>query len=701
MFFADMTRNKQSSTQDVDFAELSHSIAAIERSNPKSDLLSVLNGSLNLKVYRESLMKELAITEDAILQEVTRDSSSILSLYKETQECERILCDMDATLSGFADSLRGVSDEIRQLQDKSEELSIQLKSRSETQEKLISFVDAVIVSPEIVSVICEEEDCSSARFISAIEQLGKKLRLNAPLDPTLPAVAESTAEFQKIKFKAVLRIREYISSKLSQLKQPKTSLKHIQKTSLIKSSPVIRFLRDLDSGVFYMEIASYYFATVSKFYLNFFRTYVQGLSKYSLEPVATKADLLGLVEGMSLDTPVPQLDIVNRLKLGSSTPTSGGAKSGLFSFPGIRERVIKEDVDVDPLSLQSESSSKQYPEALLRSYQKLLAETVTCEYEFLHYFFDLSDSPGDIQRFCDSVFYKSLVWLVEHIGASVRDSYDSLGLMLSIRIVEFFEDQMSNRKKIPCLDSYFETVLALLRGRLKFTLEQHVESLKRIDVKKVTLVVSQPLTVTKRFADFISAILSVRCQLTSEDPHLSNQIESLISVYEALMVSLGKRLSSQQDQQVWHLNNVDVVLSTMRAKELSDDKVPALKKFAEKFNMYVSVFVERKLSDHFGSLIKLTTDLERSGGSGSVTEAERQAVWFQQNWKSELQKIQREIVSENQFSNFSTGNEILKSVMTQLLLYYTRFQKVVGSKFPKHIVPSAVIMAEIKLLQTL
>ena len=48
---------------------------------------------------------------------------------------------------------------------------------------------------------------------------------------------------------------------------------------------------------------------------------------------------------------------------------------------------------------------------------------------------------------------KTLSWFTEYISTSlVKDSFDPVGLMLSVRIVEFFQDMMINRRKIPVLD---------------------------------------------------------------------------------------------------------------------------------------------------------------------------------------------------------------------------------------------------------
>jgi vacuolar protein sorting-associated protein 52 len=83
---------------------------------------------------------------------------------------------------------------------------------------------------------------------------------------------------------------------------------------------------------------------------------------------------------------------------------------------------------------------------------------------------------------------------------------------------------------------------------------------------------------------------------------------------------------------------------------------------------------------------------------------------FAANWKQYIEQINRNVLSY--FSNFRNGMEILKQCLTQMLLYYTRFQEVLrkvygggggsGSNnmknlsFMKDLISTNAILAEIK-----
>ena len=74
---------------------------------------------------------------------------------------------------------------------------------------------------------------------------------------------------------------------------------------------------------------------------------------------------------------------------------------------------------------------------------------------------------------------------------------------------------------------------------------------------------------------------------------------------------------------------------------------------------------------------------------------------FSSTWKSNIDLINRNVLSY--FSNFRNGMEILKQGLTQLLLYYTRFQDIIRKiwrgkppPFSKDLVSTTLILAEIK-----
>ena len=73
---------------------------------------------------------------------------------------------------------------------------------------------------------------------------------------------------------------------------------------------------------------------------------------------------------------------------------------------------------------------------------------------------------------------------------------------------------------------------------------------------------------------------------------------------------------------------------------------------------------------------------------------------FANTWRIGIQQINDNVLTY--FANFRSGTEILKQVLTQLLLYYSRFQDIIKRCwnkppiFTRDIVSTATILMEIK-----
>lgn len=128
----------------------------------------------------------------------------------------------------------------------------------------------------------------------------------------------------------------------------------------------------------------------------------------------------------------------------------------------------------------------------------------------------------------------------------------------------------------------------------------------------------------------------------------------------------------------------------------------------------LGLFVEEELLESFSSFIIFVqhTEARVGGGEGGDRqeegglEVDTAAVEvlvrdFAATWKSGIEAIYQNVLEY--FSNFRNGMEILKQVLTQLLLYYTRFQDIIRKAwgrrqppFAKDIVSTATILVEIK-----
>jgi hypothetical protein len=103
-----------------------------------------------------------------------------------------------------------------------------------------------------------------------------------------------------------------------------------------------------------------------------------------------------------------------------------------------------------------------------------------------------------------------------------------------------------------------------------------------------------------------------------------------------------------------------------------------------RFREEVSAFVELQITEHFPTLVKFVQQAE-AGSPGDFGTAEKIADSFAQTWRKEVEAVRAYVMTA--FANFNNGTEVLKQVLTQLLLYYTRFQKQLRASFPEQSAP--------------
>ena len=98
-------------------------------------------------------------------------------------------------------------------------------------------------------------------------------------------------------------------------------------------------------------------------------------------------------------------------------------------------------------------------------------------------------------------------------------------------------------------------------------------------------------------------------------------------------------------------------------------------------------------------LVNLAEDPSASEKSIAVSEVEPLVKDFASRWKDAIELMHKDVITS--FSNFLCGMEILRTSLTQLLLYYTRLSECVkkvqgGSALNKDLVSIQLIIHEIR-----
>ena len=176
----------------------------------------------------------------------------VTDLHQQMQECDSVLARMQELLQGFQTDLGGISEEIKHLQDESLSMSVRLKNRRAAEEKLRKFLDNTSITPELASVVTAGN--VNEAYLEAIIELSTKLKYlqqtNIPKDGSsadiLPcetfAGKSLLPDLDRLKNRAITKIREYFTTQFSALRKSKTNVQMLQQTSLVKYAPLLQFL---------------------------------------------------------------------------------------------------------------------------------------------------------------------------------------------------------------------------------------------------------------------------------------------------------------------------------------------------------------------------------------------------------------------------------------------------------------------------
>jgi len=231
-----------------------------------------------------------------------------------------------------------------------------------------------------------------------------------------------------------------------------------------------------------------------------------------------------------------------------------------------------------------------------------------------------------------------------------------------------------------------------------------------------------PLYVTKRYAELTSSINT----LTSSggvsgagggdgSTSLTHELRRLRSEIIALLQRLAHaNFMTGKDQHVFFINNYDQILTLYEERRAVNEDS---REFENLLLAQRELFAEAEVLGAFPRLVSFVTQTEQmlntlAGTDSDITEAkdapqldaaivETLVRDFSQSWRGGIKQVNDDVLAY--FANFRNGMEILKQVLTQLLLYYTRFQDIIKKVWPgkappftRDIVSTATIMMEIK-----
>ena len=110
------------------------------------------------------------------------NNNEVSQLHQQMDDCDEVLARMQEMLLGFQEDLGGISEEIKDLQDKSLSMNIKLKNRRLAEELIHKFLDQTSIDPEIINIIIHSP--INELFLDAIIDLSKKLKYLSQENPS-------------------------------------------------------------------------------------------------------------------------------------------------------------------------------------------------------------------------------------------------------------------------------------------------------------------------------------------------------------------------------------------------------------------------------------------------------------------------------------------------------------------------------------
>ncbi|CAG5888334.1 unnamed protein product [Menidia menidia] len=607
------------------------------QANLEDDLVKeALKTGVDLRQYSKQVEAELQRIEQASIKDYIKESRNIALLHNQITACDSILERMEGMLSGFQSDLSSISSEIQTLQQQSVSMNIRLKNRQAVRSHLSQLVDELVVPEAMISTILDSP-VTEQEFLEQLHELNNKINFAKELSfrETL-ACSDIQDIVDRLKLKAVSKIREFILQKIYSFRKPMTNYQ-IPQNTLLKYRFFYQFLLANERTVA-KEIRDEYVDTMSKIYYSYFKSYSGRLLKVQYEESRNTIFTLG--------------------------------QRGAILSPAELEGPI-----LVPHTAQRGDSRYPY-ETLFRSQHYALLDNGCREFLFLSDFFMVTGNSA-LDLF-NSIMGKTLSMFLKSMSTYVSDCYDSIAVFLCIHIVLRFR-AITAKRTIPALDKYWEAVLELLWPRFELILEMNIHSIRNTDPQKLGVLDTRPHYITRRYAEFSSAIVSINQTFPNERTNaLLGQLQVEV---ENFVLKMAAEFPSRRDQLIFLINNYDMMLSVLMERAADDSK--EVEGFQQLLLARTQEFIEEILSPPFGGMIAFVKEAEALMEKGQLDRLKNEEAritqlvrGFSSTWKQSVESMSQDVMRS--FTNFKNGTSIIQGALTQLIQYYHGFHKVLN-----------------------
>ncbi|KAL2153106.1 hypothetical protein VTH82DRAFT_4261 [Thermothelomyces myriococcoides] len=480
------------------------------------------------------------------VEDFERDKAKFEDLHRSIRACDDILSSVESNLTSFRDDLAAVSADIESLQARSTALNVKLENRRAVEKALGPVVEELSVSPILVSKISEGHiDEAWVKVLTELDRRATAQKKNSEQQTPPKASADVGPLLEKLVFKAVERIRDFLVAQIKALRSPNINAQIIQQQNFLKFKDLYAFLHR-HQPVLAGEICQAYLNTMRWYYLNQFSRYQKALDKLKLH-VIDKNDLLGHEDASRRSTVL-------------SGSKAAGAPHDAFSL-GRRIDVLKTTNQLAISSyLAEEDQSTHYLEVPFRHFNLALIDNATAEYSFLAAFFCPALSFATISRHFNYIFDPVFALGQNLTKRLVTETYDGLGVLLCVRLNQHLAFELQ-RRRVPAADGYINGTAMALWPRLQSIMDAHCESVRTLPVAKVTS--ATPHVLTQRFGQLLHGVLALSADVGGDDEPVVASLRRLRNEVEAFLtkVSQGSFGNDKRKRDRFLYNNYSLILT--------------------------------------------------------------------------------------------------------------------------------------------
>ncbi|XP_064876561.1 vacuolar protein sorting-associated protein 52 homolog [Oncorhynchus nerka] len=201
----------------------------------------------------------------------------------------------------------------------------------------------------------------------------------------------------------------------------------------------------------------------------------------------------------------------------------------------------------------------------------------------------------------------------------------------------------------------------------------NIQSIRNTDPQKLGVLDTRPHYITRRYAEFSSAIVSINQTFTSERTHtLLGQLQVEV---ENFVLKMAAEFPSRRDQLIFLINNYDMMLNVLMERAADDSK--EVEGFQQLLQVRSQEFIEEILSSPFGGMIAFVKASEALIEKGQLDRGKNDEAHitqlirgFSSTWKQSVEALSQDVM------RYGTG--IIQGALTQLIQYYHGFHKVLS-----------------------